>query len=311
MASQRSTNAYALNDESFWEDYLKGRPDVPSSFFERLFDYHASHGGEFGTVNDVGAGPGTFSKVLADRFDHVILTEPVGDTLDIAKKLLGAESTSTFEFRQSTAEDDSLRPGSVDVAIACNALHHTDVDRAVEVIAQQLKPGGTFCAAIFGGAAILDNNEAQKVWSQLFGLGLSSTLPIMGEHGVKVVSIMDSGYDAVPLPERYFDPGAQRLKLNTNGDRKAFCIAPDVTGVNLKSYDLGPHDVVTACNDAEWSFEADMAQLRLIHRTHPWAAEPGKFEPLWKELASIVGHGKVKAHWVVAIILATRNSKPF
>jgi hypothetical protein len=65
---------------TFWEAYLKGRPRVPQSLFARLFEYHASHGGQFALANDVGADVGNFSPELATRFERVIVTEPAERT---------------------------------------------------------------------------------------------------------------------------------------------------------------------------------------------------------------------------------------
>ena len=47
-------NLYS-GESNCWAEYQKGRPEVPESFYERIFNYHAEHGGQFGIAHDTGA----------------------------------------------------------------------------------------------------------------------------------------------------------------------------------------------------------------------------------------------------------------
>ncbi len=40
-------NVYAEAPGSFWDKYIKGRPQTPQSFWNRIFDYHATDSGHF------------------------------------------------------------------------------------------------------------------------------------------------------------------------------------------------------------------------------------------------------------------------
>ena len=305
-----NTNLYGRTDERFWDNYLKGRPRVPNSFFDRVFEYHSSHSGCFNTVNDLGAGPGTFSATLASKFRQVILTDPNKETLDVAKRYLKTTDVSQFQYYAVSAEEPALPDASIDMVFACNALHHTDVDRTVDVIAKQLKPGGTFCAALFY-IAVLKDEAAQNIWTRLFELGVSDTVPKLGEKGRNVLEILNSAYDAVPIPERYFEPGAERVTINAKQGDETFCLAPHATKHLPKRSRIGTNDNLLEAQGDGWYFEADVDQLRVIHSTHPWTTESSVFEPLWEELRALLDGEKVGAYWIASRILATRNSQPY
>ena len=311
MPNQNVLNAYGQSEDEFWTKYLAGRPKVPRSLFQQIFGYHESHGGAFDIVNDIGAGPGTFSTVLAQKIKQVILAEPSKQTLDVAKRILNREDHLNFQYYDASAEESVLPGGGVDMAFVCNALHHANVDRAVDAIAKQLKPGGTFCVALFGGVAILLNTEAQRVWAQLFELGISRTTAALGEKSRPVMQILDGGYDAVPLPSRYFESGAQRIQINVKQNSRAFCIASNATKDIPTISNVGVDDTMTEIEDDGWSFEAGLDQLKLTHSTHPWTNDPSDFEPYWKKLQSILGDGKVQGCWIASLLLATRNSQSF
>lgn len=103
-------------DSDFWQKYVKGRPQVPDSFFERVFGYHAEHGGDFGTVHDAGAGPGNHSSRLAKRFKKVIVSDYAERNIETAKAHL---SGLQYEFRVTKLEDtiQSLPAASVDMYV--------------------------------------------------------------------------------------------------------------------------------------------------------------------------------------------------
>ncbi|KAK7698687.1 hypothetical protein SLS64_012298 [Diaporthe eres] len=55
LKMQRNTEIFGQDGE-FWDNHLTGRPKAPESLFDRIFSYHQSKGGAFGTVQHVGAG---------------------------------------------------------------------------------------------------------------------------------------------------------------------------------------------------------------------------------------------------------------
>jgi 2-polyprenyl-3-methyl-5-hydroxy-6-metoxy-1,4-benzoquinol methylase len=141
-----SNDRIFARDESFWNNYLKGRPQAPQSFFDRIYRYHEQHGGSFGTAHDVGAGNGPYSLQLRSKFDHVIVSDIVAENVQLAEDRLGAEG---FSYRTAKVEEaEDISPNSIDLVFATNVLHFVDQKVAFDAIARQLKPGiGTFAGA--------------------------------------------------------------------------------------------------------------------------------------------------------------------
>ena len=122
---RQTTNIYA-QDENFWKLYLQGRPQVPDSFFDRIFQYHADHGGRFDTVHDAGAGAAVHSARLAARFDNVIVTDKSLVNIRAAKaKLRGCK----YAFEAVKLEETvKWAPKSVDMVLqqrCCTGLTST------------------------------------------------------------------------------------------------------------------------------------------------------------------------------------------
>ncbi|PKX92303.1 methyltransferase tpcM [Aspergillus novofumigatus IBT 16806] len=175
---------FFAQDDIFWENYLKGRPRVPDSFFDRIFDYHKAKGGHFGTVHDVGAGNGPYALRLRSRFDHVIVSDIVANNIELARRRLQGEEG--FSFRTSRLQDaDDIAAGSVDMVFATNVMHFADPqDIAMAAIAHQLRPGALFRQ---GGRQLLnkanDPTETARVMLRTQGTrGIQSMLPLDDVH---------------------------------------------------------------------------------------------------------------------------------
>ena len=299
-------NIYAQDDE-FWETYIKGRPRVPESFFERIYSYHASKGGAFDTVHDAGAGAGVHSARLAKRFSHVILSDASSENIEAAKRRL--HGNDTFSFQVAKLEDGAdIAPASIDVFFSCAALHYSGdrVDEGMKRAATQLKPGGTFAAAAFG-LAVFDDPDIQQLWLRLFQRSVERTLdtkPAM--HAYFVISA--SAYDAVPLSTAYFAPDAQRIKINF-GDEwswRPMQVPPKYEGVVAKSNRIGEQEEISFETDAGWRFEMDSNDLKDHKASFPTLTETNEAEALWHELLRLVSNRKITGSWPAVLVLATR-----
>ena len=307
-------NPYDLDSE-FWQRYLLGRPKVPSSFFQRVYDYHALHGGDFGVVNDIGAGVGQWSSVLAKRFQRVIVTDPAETNIGTAKLRLIAppqsgsnDASSPFTFVQAKCEDDIQPPASVDMVFTTTAMHYVDLGPGMDAIAKQLKPGGTFCCAFFG-IIVLEDPKLQEILSRIYDAGIISikNSGLMPPDRLKaVLEIGDSGFDAVPLSPEYFETRALRIRLNTYGDGEVFRMSKSLRDEMPLVSRIAPGEKQESEEDLDWHFEIALAGLKAHIGTFPWP-DPTIFEPFWKELDSALGNGVCRGHWPVNIILATRK----
>ena len=86
-----SNDTIFAQGKTFWNNYLKGRPQAPDSFLDRIFSYHQAHGGFFGKVHDVGAGNGPYAQKLRHKFDHVIVSDIVARNVELAQDRLGTD----------------------------------------------------------------------------------------------------------------------------------------------------------------------------------------------------------------------------
>ncbi|MFL5936707.1 MAG: class I SAM-dependent methyltransferase [Gaiellaceae bacterium] len=89
------------------------------------------------TVLDLGGGTGKLTRVLADRYAHVIAVEP----LDELRAVL-AERVPEADVHAGAAEAIPLTNASVDAVFAGQAFHWFANDAAVGEIVRVLRPGG-------------------------------------------------------------------------------------------------------------------------------------------------------------------------
>ncbi|KKK24811.1 hypothetical protein P175DRAFT_0502558 [Aspergillus ochraceoroseus IBT 24754] len=130
--------------------YALNRRNYHPSVYHTILDRHVSTGGQFGTLLDVGCGPGTATVRLAREFLHAIGLDPSEGMIATARSLECITSMSEpVRFEISTAEDlgSTLSPpvgdSSVDLIVAANAAHWFDIPRFWERAGRMLKPGGT------------------------------------------------------------------------------------------------------------------------------------------------------------------------
>ena len=93
---------------------------------------------------DLGAGEGLISQLLAARAKKVIAVDHSPRMVEVGRDLAKRSGLKNLEYRQGDMEQPPIRPGSVDVAILSQALHHAvHPPRAMEAAWKILRPGGT------------------------------------------------------------------------------------------------------------------------------------------------------------------------
>ena len=112
-------------------EYDRGRPSYPATLLDKLPLERD------GSVLDLGAGTGKLTRVLANRYAHVIAVEP----LDELRAVL-AERVREADVRAGAAEAVPLTDASVDAVFAGQAFHWFANDAAVGEIVRVLRPGG-------------------------------------------------------------------------------------------------------------------------------------------------------------------------
>lgn len=111
--------------------YAKFRPRYPAV----LFHYLALRSPGTRLAWDCGTGSGQAAVGLADRFAHVVATDPSH------AQLVNALKHPRVTYLQAEY-DSSIEPGTVQLVTAAQALHWFDVDAFVGEARRVLEPGG-------------------------------------------------------------------------------------------------------------------------------------------------------------------------
>jgi ubiquinone/menaquinone biosynthesis C-methylase UbiE len=94
-------------------------------------------------VLEIGCGTGTTALRLAPFTRRLHATDVSSRMIDIARDKLAAKPVPQLSFAVADAEAAVARPGEYDAVLAFNLLHLvTDLDRALGLALQALRPGG-------------------------------------------------------------------------------------------------------------------------------------------------------------------------
>ena len=94
-------------------------------------------------VADLGAGEGTLSQMLARHAKKVIAVDNSEKMVEFGAALAREHGFANLEYRLGDIEDPPIPPGSVDLALFSQALHHANNPaRALAAAHRLLKPGG-------------------------------------------------------------------------------------------------------------------------------------------------------------------------
>ena len=115
-----------LTFESVADDYDRGRPAWPKEMLEGI---------EAVDVLDLAAGTGKLTRLLLERYRHVIAVEPLA--------AMRALIPPAAEVLDGAAEAIPLPDDSVDAALVAEAFHWFDSRTAVSELARVLRPAGT------------------------------------------------------------------------------------------------------------------------------------------------------------------------
>lgn len=139
-------------------------------------------------VADLGAGEGTLSQLLAKRAQQVIAVDNSEKMVEFGVALAKQHGLANLEYRLGDLETPPIPPGTVDLAILSQALHHAEHPaRAVAAAHRILKPGGRLI--------ILDLlqhqfEEAREMYADRWlGFGESDLHGWMKESGFREIEV--------------------------------------------------------------------------------------------------------------------------
>ena len=297
-----------------WTAYARFRPAYPASLFDTIYEHHTSHGGRFESVHDAGCGGGIAASFLVAKFEHLFLSDPSAKAIASAKSNLenaSCSSGSRVSFRQSPAEDISwLEPGSMDMVTIGAAIHWTNPELAVRAAATVLRPGGTLAIWYYNGHPYFaDNPAADRIFDEIMERwGKQAKQP--GSESEKSLFVSNTELDCVPLPEEFFESGAKRIKINTQGRSDAFALVRSKARSKHESQ-VGVNDVLEYREvPGSWETIADVDWLQGYIQSLQPTISTASCADLWKQLEGALDGEKrtTRLVWSTVLLLATRKS---
>ncbi|KAI4870118.1 S-adenosyl-L-methionine-dependent methyltransferase [Hypoxylon rubiginosum] len=295
---------FSISQGVNWSDYITYRPIYPTSFFERIYSYHAQKpGSAWSVAHDVGAGCGIVSSILATRFDNVIVSDPNDGYAALARKLLVEEASlpeSKFRFLQETAEKSSLESGTVDLITACECIHWTTPDDSIKDFGRELKTGGTLVITYYTRPLIEASERTVKAW-----LALWAAFSQISRGGLydKAYYIGNNGLDSLEFPEERWER-VKRVYINAQGTLEAFAVNDRVGGSMVKEGE----ERVWVEDDEDWrhmhGIEWFKAYLATWMPTTPVSALQG----FWDELELALEGKEVRTRTPLAMVFATKKA---
>lgn len=295
---------YSPRDGVNWSDYITYRPIYPASFFNRIYNYHALKPlTSWVTAHDIGAGCGIVSSKLASRFESVIISDPNDGYTTLAQSLLIEKSgipESHLRFLQEPAEKSSVGAGTVDVVTACQMLHWTDTDVAIQEFGRQLKPGGTLLVSYYGAPRIANNGRAQQLWEQImYEFAKRPQTPLLDQ----AFRICNPAYQPVDFPD-YDWEDVRRIYINTHGNTEQWMLSGD-DRVGESRVREGEKKIWID-GDEDWIEYQGVDWLKGHLATFIPRIPESEIQNLWDELTQALEGGNAKIELPVVMILATR-----
>ncbi|KAF4462629.1 trans-aconitate 3-methyltransferase [Fusarium albosuccineum] len=183
--------------------YSQHRRRYSPKLYDAITKFHESGSGQFGTLLDVGCGPGIATFTLAPKFKSAIGIDQSEGMISTARSLVGSSPESGgVRFEVSSAEAlgsdlaDPIQEGSVDVITAATCAHWFGMAGFWSQAAKVLKPGGTV-ALWTGGSIQVDESMPNHTAIQAIIDGLDDTL---ADYMLPGNLLTRDLYQRLPLP---------------------------------------------------------------------------------------------------------------
>ncbi|KAI1776947.1 S-adenosyl-L-methionine-dependent methyltransferase [Hypoxylon cercidicola] len=295
---------FSISQGVNWSNYIAYRPIYPTSFFERIYSYHAQKpGAAWSVAHDVGAGCGIVSSTLATRFDRVVVSDPNDGYAALARKLLVEEASlpeSKFRFLQETAEKSSVESGTVDLVTACECIHWTTPDVAIEEFGRQLRPGGTLVITYYTRPLIEAGERAVKAWLALWA-ALSQRS--RGALYDKAYCVGNSGLESLEFPEGEWET-VKRVYINAHGSLEAFEVNDLVGGSKVKEGE----ERVWVEDDEDWCHMHGIEWFKAYFVTWMPSTPVAELQGFWDELEVALEGKQVKTRTPLVMVFATKRA---
>src|SRR5678816_1262706 len=162
--------------------YREARPTYPPA----LVDWLAQQAPDRELAWDAGCGNGQATAALAQRFAHVIGTDPS------ANQIAEAESRANIEYRVEPAEQSTLSDSSVSLVTVAQAMHWLDHARFFDAVRRVLKPGGMLAVWAYAHCDVGDAAIDAAI-TRLY-------VDLTGPYWPPERSLVEAGYRTIPFP---------------------------------------------------------------------------------------------------------------
>ncbi len=146
---------------------------------------------------DLGAGPGTYGRAIAQRYPALTVTQfDLPPVVSIARELAkGHPAADRIRYVEGDYRADAL-PGGFDAVLYCGALHQESPQTAArlfDAIAAGLERGGRLIVIDM----LLDDDAARPAFSALFSLNMMLVSPIARVFTARQAEglLSDAGFD--------------------------------------------------------------------------------------------------------------------
>ena len=295
-------------NEVDWNEYETHRPPYTKALYDLIFRHHELHGGRWDAALDAGAGGGTITRVLLERFHHVIFSDPSEEYIARAKVRFrdevdaGSISFLQRRFDEFKPEQDLPDGKPVDMITAGTCIHFSEPAQLMAQLGPVLRSGGTVAAFSYGSVPIVPPNDParpiiMKCKDKIMRWVHENVAPVDKNEGT---GTGQSRYNNVA-----FDPAmwknVRRITSLPNEPVWPELIEPAVSRVREdESSETVEDDFITREVDYAWF-------PTYFHNFAPPLPILEQIREELEELKVVMGDRKVIARWPVMIVLATKR----
>ncbi len=177
----------------FGKDYVPGRSwKALAEALLKVLNYRV--------VADLGAGEGTLAQLLAQRAEKVIAVDLSPKMVKFGAGLAKKHGLKNLEYRLGDIESPPIDPGTLDLAILSQALHHAEhPQRALDAAFAALRPGGRLVVL-----DLVQHNfeEARELYADRWlGFAESDLAAMLGQAGFSRIETAVA--DSEPEPPHF------------------------------------------------------------------------------------------------------------
>jgi trans-aconitate 3-methyltransferase len=329
MATDDSANFWKVNlgsEDAYWRAYEATRPNyADSGFYDHIYSYHsAKPSAQYDLAHDVGCGSGVATNEFAERFHHVVASDPNESSLGAARRRWNPASKAQLDCIQSDGETlaDTQPHGSADLVGAAECLPLMDGPAALNSFAKLLKPEGTLAIWFYGRPHFSDPahaKECQRLFDAIQDLAFTKVVvgggPARKFGWKRAADGMDSWLDYLDLSSSGHWNNIVRRKWNSRRAKMGF-FGPAACDFDIEpANNVGPTEEIIELEDSGmWKGSWDIEGVKeFVKFSFPNFREQVEADinimHLFDDLEVAMGGATAVRNytWPVVLVLASRS----